>query len=114
MRRYRKSTPKPVTFTGTPSGYLRLGQWSAIAERLGLDDRDVDIVRGLIDGETEKAIGERCDLSAGGVHRCIDLMYRRVNVHDRASFFSASSSRTCSATVKHAARITTAISRQIS
>lgn len=70
---------------GTPSKHLSAQKWRAVAERLRLSDRQLDVVQGLVDGKSESSIGKRLNLSASTIHTDVLGMYTKFNINDRTS-----------------------------
>ena len=70
---------------GTPSRHVSVAKWRAIAARLRIDDRQLNVIQGLIDGLSETSIGKRLNLSPSTIHTDVLAMYTKFNVHDRTS-----------------------------
>ena len=70
---------------GTPSSYLSKGQWHAVAKRLRLSERQLQIVQAIINGLDEELIGASLDVSASTVHTHIMRLHSKFGVHDRTS-----------------------------
>ena len=64
---------------------MSVAKWRAIAARLRIDDRQLNVIQGLIDGLSETSIGKRLNLSPSTIHTDVLAMYTKFNVHDRTS-----------------------------
>ena len=73
----RPRTRKP------PSFHLTKADWDAIARLLDLSDRQLEIVRHLIDGHNENAIGKRLGISSHTVHAHMNRLYKKIKVRSR-------------------------------
>ena len=54
-------------------------------EALGLTSREADVVRGLVDGKSNAAIGEDLHLSSGTVKKHLDNIYTKLGVRGRGA-----------------------------
>ena len=81
------SSPYNVAANGqTPVGIgfaLPVGKWLCIAESLYLSDRELDVVRGIVGGETEASIAQRLGLSVHTIHSHLDRIFRKLHVNSR-------------------------------
>ena len=58
--------------------------WNQIARNLELSVRELQIVRGTFDDQTESAIATELHISLGTVHTYIERLHRKLGVADRA------------------------------
>ena len=58
--------------------------WNEIAANLGLSARELQIVRGTFDDQTESAIATKLRISLGTVHTHIERLHHKLAVADRA------------------------------
>ena len=58
--------------------------WNHIARNLELSTRELQIVRGTFDDQTESAIASELHISLGTVHTYIERLHRKLGVADRA------------------------------
>lgn len=66
-----------------PSSHLSKADWDAIAGLLDLSDRQLQIVRFLIDGYDEHAIGTQLGISSHTVHAHMNRLYKKTKVRSR-------------------------------
>lgn len=60
----------------------------AMKERCSLSERETQILRYMIDGESNKEISERLDISEHTVKRHIENIYDKLHIHGRRMLFS--------------------------
>jgi len=58
--------------------------WDEIASNLGLSVRELQIVRGTFDDQTESVIATQLRIAVGTVHTHIQRLHRKLAVMDRA------------------------------
>jgi DNA-binding NarL/FixJ family response regulator len=62
--------------------FLTEQEWLAIAAEYDLSHRELDVARGLVQGEEELQIAERLRLSIHTVHAYIRRLYHKADVHN--------------------------------
>lgn len=62
---------------------LRQLDWDALAEPLGLSPREVQVVRGILDGDKLQTIARDMRLCLGTVKTYSQRVYQKLGVHDR-------------------------------
>jgi DNA-binding CsgD family transcriptional regulator len=71
-------------FTGSPGSAVFADQtWIEIAGRLGLSDREGEIVRRVFDDQTEFAIAADLGISPHTVHTHFERLHKKLGVADR-------------------------------
>ncbi len=71
------------------SGVLSDAQWTQVAGRLSLSDRELEVVRGVFDDLKEAAIAARMNISNHTVHTHLERLYRKLGVNGRCSMVVA-------------------------
>ena len=59
--------------------------WDGVARKLRLSRRELDILRGLFDGQTESAIAEDLRISAHTVHTHVQRLHRKLRVRHQVA-----------------------------
>ena len=59
--------------------------WAEIARKLRLSNRELEIVRGIFDDQTEAAIADDLGISPHTVHTHVERLHRKLVVQDRAA-----------------------------
>ena len=70
--------------TQTGSGLFSKRQWSVIGEALNLTNRELEVVQGLFDDQTEAGMGETLGISSHTVHTHIGRIYEKLGVASRS------------------------------
>ena len=60
-------------------------EWDEINRGLHLTSRELDVVRGIVVGETEAGIAIRLRISPNTVHTHLGRVYRKLGVHSAAT-----------------------------
>ncbi len=68
------------------SKFLTPFEWQAIAARLHLSPRELQIAQGLLDGLDERSVAERILISEHTVHTYLQRLYRKTGVNSRCEF----------------------------
>lgn len=58
-------------------------QWSTLSLELGLSSRELDILRGVFDGKTERDIAGLLSVSPHTVHTYVERLYKKLGVDRR-------------------------------
>ena len=58
-------------------------EWTAIGRSLRLSAREIQMLEGVFDGETEAGIARDLDISAHTVHNYLVRLYRKLEVNSR-------------------------------
>lgn len=61
-------------------------EWQAIATRLHLSPRELQIAQGLLDGLDERSVAGRIFISEHTVHTYVQRLYRKIGVNSRCEF----------------------------
>ncbi len=69
--------------TATP--WLSSEQWRAMALQLGVSGRELDVIRGILDGADERTVAKRLGISVHTVHTHLNRVYRRLRVNSRSN-----------------------------
>lgn len=72
-----------ATGRGIPSQSVHSSEWQLIAEKLGLSNRQLQIVKCIFDGLDEASIGKRLRVSSHTIHSHLNRLYRKLNVRSR-------------------------------
>jgi len=64
-------------------------QWQSIARGLVLSKRQLDILKSLFQGDSEKEISGRLSISQNTVHTHLKRLHSRLGVHSRAELMIA-------------------------
>lgn len=75
--------PVPEWTRKPPSAHLSKADWDAISDLLDLSNRQLEIVRFLIDGYDEHAIGTQLGISSHTVHAHMNRLYKKTKVRSR-------------------------------
>jgi DNA-binding CsgD family transcriptional regulator len=59
------------------------GQWRAVADRLNLSDRELEIVRGVLDDRKQSSIAAQLGISSHTVHTYLVRLYLKLRVSSR-------------------------------
>jgi DNA-binding NarL/FixJ family response regulator len=62
---------------------FRGGEWTLVADRLGLSPRESAVAHGLLDGDVERTIATALGLSTHTVHSYVWRIYRKAGVRSR-------------------------------
>ncbi len=68
------------------SNLLAPFEWQAIAARLHLSPRELQIAQGFLDGLDERSVAERICISEHTVHTYLQRLYRKMGVNSRCEF----------------------------
>jgi DNA-binding CsgD family transcriptional regulator len=89
MKRQRASrgSRKPSVASSTlgGSGIFSETGWTTLAQRLRITNRELEIVRGVFDDQTELAIADNLGISPHTVHTHTERLRRKLAVIDRAA-----------------------------
>lgn len=58
-------------------------QWTTLSTELGLSSRELDILRGVFDGKTERDIALLLQVSPHTVHTYVERLYKKLGVDRR-------------------------------
>lgn len=61
-------------------------EWQAIATRMHLSPRELQIAQGLLDGLDERGVAGRICISEHTVHTYLQRLYRKIRVNSRCEF----------------------------
>lgn len=67
----------------TGSSMLSEVAWRAIADSLGLSQRQIEILRGVFDGRKETAIADDLGISSHTVHTHMERIYHKLDINGR-------------------------------
>jgi DNA-binding CsgD family transcriptional regulator len=73
----------PSESCGADSSVFSEKQWQAVARRLHLSPRELEIVRGIFDNSKENRIAEQMNVSPYTVHEYLKRLYRKLDVSGR-------------------------------
>lgn len=62
---------------------LPANKWQSIAEALYLSERELDVVKGVVGGESEAAIARGLGRSSRTVHGHLDRIFRKLQITSR-------------------------------
>ena len=86
MLKYQIKPPERPPRAPCPSSvHLSEQAWGQIRQRLGLTGRETQIVRGIFDDCTEKAVASDLGISRSTVHTHVERVHRKLRVVDRVA-----------------------------
>ena len=71
------------TISPSLSSFLNEAAWERLAEKLRLSPREVQVVQGVLEDETELAIARRLGMSPHTVHTHMDRLHGKLSVRGR-------------------------------
>lgn len=71
-----------------PSSFLSDRRWRFILSKLGLTERQSEIIPYLLDGNDEEQIGDDLSISSNTVHAHVKKIYCKLGVHNRADLIA--------------------------
>ena len=66
------------------SSFLNQAAWERLAEKLGLSEREIQILQAVLEDSKEKGIAQRLRISPHTVHTHLDRLYRKLAVRSRS------------------------------